>query len=263
MRKGAGGVSLLSLAEGAEGEEEEEERGVGDGTVVRPEDLEGYKKRRRASKVERLMKIVGGKSSFEHTGHRGGLTNAEKERKKNFVMVRRLVVCPAHAVSLSLSLCMCVCVLVIWCVPRFPPCRCAALVPPPSVFVDVMVDTPLLPSYLNNPSPPLINLPINHPIRCGRGSAPSSPSSATRSRSVPFFGWWPRLAPPLCLLPVGGIITTIHDDLGFCRPPPLPFPPPAPRIHHHHHPPTHHYTNTGAQGAQGQGRQVQIQAGGP
>lgn len=32
--------------------------------------------------------IVSGKSAFEHTGHRGGLTNSEKQRKKNFVMVR-------------------------------------------------------------------------------------------------------------------------------------------------------------------------------
>jgi protein SDA1 len=56
---------------------------------VRPEDLEGYKKRRRASKEERLMKIVSGKNTFEHAGHAGGLTNAEKKRKKNYMMVRK------------------------------------------------------------------------------------------------------------------------------------------------------------------------------
>lgn len=40
-----------------------------------------------------LPQIVSGKSAFEHTGHRGGLTNSEKQRKKNFLMVRRCVVC--------------------------------------------------------------------------------------------------------------------------------------------------------------------------
>lgn len=40
------------------------------------------------SSSQPTRQIVSGKSAFEHTGHRGGLTNAEKQRKKNFVMVR-------------------------------------------------------------------------------------------------------------------------------------------------------------------------------
>ena len=35
------------------------------------------------------MRIVSGKSKFEHEGHAGGLTNTEKKRKKNFMMVRK------------------------------------------------------------------------------------------------------------------------------------------------------------------------------
>lgn len=66
---------------------EEEERGM-EGRM-RPEDLEGYSKRKRACKEERLMKIVAGKSTFEHAGHAGGLTNTEKKRKKNYMMVRK------------------------------------------------------------------------------------------------------------------------------------------------------------------------------
>jgi hypothetical protein len=47
-------------------------------------------KKRRETREERLMRVVQGKRDFEHTVHRGGLTNKEKSRKKNFLMVRLL-----------------------------------------------------------------------------------------------------------------------------------------------------------------------------
>jgi hypothetical protein len=59
-------------------------------------------KRRKASKEERLARIVEGKSSFEFGGHRGGLTNLEKKRKKSFLMVRRLALLTQTAVSVRL-----------------------------------------------------------------------------------------------------------------------------------------------------------------
>lgn len=45
----------------------------------------------KATKIERLKQILSGRvdKRFDHEGHAGGLTNKEKERKKNYVMVRR------------------------------------------------------------------------------------------------------------------------------------------------------------------------------
>lgn len=45
----------------------------------------------KTSKIDRIAHVLQGRkeSKFEHGGHRGGLTNIEKERKKNYVMVRR------------------------------------------------------------------------------------------------------------------------------------------------------------------------------
>lgn len=45
----------------------------------------------KATKIERLQQILSGRvdKRFNHEGHAGGLTNKEKERKKNYVMVRR------------------------------------------------------------------------------------------------------------------------------------------------------------------------------
>ena len=52
-------------------------------------DLEGYKKRRRLTLEERLESVLRGREKFEQSSHGGGLTNLEKERKKNFLMVRK------------------------------------------------------------------------------------------------------------------------------------------------------------------------------
>ena len=46
----------------------------------------------KTSKIERIMHVLDGRKDtkrFEHEGHAGGLTNKEKLRKKNFVMVRK------------------------------------------------------------------------------------------------------------------------------------------------------------------------------
>lgn len=45
----------------------------------------------KATKIEKMKRILEGRSDvrFQHEGHGGGLTNQEKLRKKNFVMVRR------------------------------------------------------------------------------------------------------------------------------------------------------------------------------
>lgn len=45
----------------------------------------------KATKIEKMKRILEGRTDvrFQHEGHGGGLTNQEKLRKKNFVMVRR------------------------------------------------------------------------------------------------------------------------------------------------------------------------------
>jgi hypothetical protein len=45
----------------------------------------------KTSKIERITKVLEGRkeNKFEHNGHAGGLTNKEKARKKNFIMVRK------------------------------------------------------------------------------------------------------------------------------------------------------------------------------
>jgi protein SDA1 len=54
--------------------------------VVNPSDIMAEAKRKRASKIERLEKIVAGREKFEHKKRDGGSTNTEKKRKKLFVM---------------------------------------------------------------------------------------------------------------------------------------------------------------------------------
>ena len=59
--------------------------------VVAPESLEPGMKMGKMSKAQRVMRILEGRKEHkaELFGHGGGLTNKEKERKKNFVMVRK------------------------------------------------------------------------------------------------------------------------------------------------------------------------------
>lgn len=45
----------------------------------------------KSSKIDRITHILEGRkdTKFDHDGHAGGLTNKEKLRKKNFIMVRK------------------------------------------------------------------------------------------------------------------------------------------------------------------------------
>jgi protein SDA1 len=49
-------------------------------------DIAAMAKRKRASKIERLEKIIAGRDKFEHKAREGGSTNTEKKRKKVFLM---------------------------------------------------------------------------------------------------------------------------------------------------------------------------------
>ena len=54
-------------------------------------DLGAGQKLDKANKIERMQTVLSGREDvkFQHEGHRGGLTNLEKKRKKNYVMVRK------------------------------------------------------------------------------------------------------------------------------------------------------------------------------
>lgn len=104
--------SMVRFAEKSEeGEEEEEEEEEGDDDENGSESSEGEEEEEdyspeyrldpslllpqgrmhKASKIERLKQILSGRveKRFQHEGHAGGLTNKEKARQKNYVMVRR------------------------------------------------------------------------------------------------------------------------------------------------------------------------------
>jgi hypothetical protein len=58
---------------------------------LEPGSLAPARKTHKSTKIERVSRILEGRSEnrFEHEGHGGGLTNREKDRKKNFLMVRK------------------------------------------------------------------------------------------------------------------------------------------------------------------------------
>ena len=74
-----------------EREEDNEEAGGLISFAVSPASLGAGMKTGRTSKVERIRHVLEGRkeSKFEHNGHAGGLTNKEKLRKKNYMMVRK------------------------------------------------------------------------------------------------------------------------------------------------------------------------------
>lgn len=78
-----------------EDEEEEEDEDAdsdfGPEYRIDPSQLLPQGRLHKANKIERLKQILSGRveKRFDHEGHAGGLTNKEKERKKNYVMVRR------------------------------------------------------------------------------------------------------------------------------------------------------------------------------
>jgi len=56
--------------------------------AVRAYDIMANARKKRASKMERLEKILAGREKFEFKDRMGGSTNAEKKRKKSFVMTK-------------------------------------------------------------------------------------------------------------------------------------------------------------------------------
>lgn len=64
----------------------DEEEGVRVKGAVDVMDIAAEAKRKRASKIERLEKIIAGREEFEHKKREGGSTNNEKKRRKNFLM---------------------------------------------------------------------------------------------------------------------------------------------------------------------------------
>lgn len=85
-------------AQASDGDEKEDDeegqvqhaRGDAD-FAVDPTVLAPGMKTDKSTKIDKMMQVLSGRSEvrFEHEGHRGGLTNKEKLRKKNFVMVRK------------------------------------------------------------------------------------------------------------------------------------------------------------------------------
>ena len=61
--------------------------------AIEPDSLAPGTRAEKTSKIDRIMHVLEGRKDkgkkFEHEGHAGGLTNKEKLRKKNFVMVRK------------------------------------------------------------------------------------------------------------------------------------------------------------------------------
>lgn len=79
-----------SNADSTEGDDDD----AGDANLpynVDPSSLSAGVKTQKTTKIERITHVLEGRkeSKFEHTLHAGGLTNKEKLRKKNFVMVRK------------------------------------------------------------------------------------------------------------------------------------------------------------------------------
>jgi len=68
-----------------------EEDGAAPLFLVDPDELGASVRTSKTSKVDRITKVLEGRkdSKFEHNSHGGGLTNKEKLRKKNYVMVRK------------------------------------------------------------------------------------------------------------------------------------------------------------------------------
>eukprot|EP01084_Bolivina_argentea_P227028 383448_1 len=57
--------------------------------VVNPECLQSTVTRKRKTAEEKRAKVEAGRIAFQHRSHGGGLTNLEKQRRKNYLMVRK------------------------------------------------------------------------------------------------------------------------------------------------------------------------------
>jgi hypothetical protein len=72
-------------------DEDEEGARPSQSYAVSEEQIAPEAKVKKATKVERLTRVLEGRveNRFVHDGHAGGLTNKEKQRKKNYVMIRK------------------------------------------------------------------------------------------------------------------------------------------------------------------------------
>ncbi|KAG7340606.1 SDA1 domain family protein [Nitzschia inconspicua] len=86
-----------AIAQGREFEElsgeesdgsEDDENAIHVKGAVNPDDIQAMAKRKRQSKAEKLQKVLAGREAFESKARAGGSTNAEKLRRKNFLMVK-------------------------------------------------------------------------------------------------------------------------------------------------------------------------------
>jgi len=85
-RRRAKGQDFVELSD--DDSDMEEEEGIRVKGVVNPADIMANSKKKRMTKIEKLEKIVAGRTKFEFKERDGGSTNTEKKRKKNFVMTK-------------------------------------------------------------------------------------------------------------------------------------------------------------------------------
>jgi hypothetical protein len=76
---------------GDDDDDEEEGSRPSQSYAVSEDQIAPEAKVKKATKIERLTRVLEGRveNRFVHDGHAGGLTNKEKQRKKNYVMVRK------------------------------------------------------------------------------------------------------------------------------------------------------------------------------
>lgn len=83
--------SSAALKRKRDADEENDQDAVLVDYAVEPGSLAPSSRGEKASKIDRIMHMLDGRKEkrFEHEGHKGGLTDKEKLRLKNFVMVRK------------------------------------------------------------------------------------------------------------------------------------------------------------------------------
>lgn len=87
-RRRAQGKEFEELSDDDSDIDSDEEDRIHTKGAVNASDIMAESKKKRANKIERLEKIVAGRSKFEHNTREGGSTNTEKKRKKNFLMTK-------------------------------------------------------------------------------------------------------------------------------------------------------------------------------
>lgn len=87
-RRKAKGIEFEELSEDDSDYDSEEESRLNIKGVVNATDLMADAKKKRASKIEKLEKVLRGREEFEFKHREGGSTNTEKNRKKSFLMTK-------------------------------------------------------------------------------------------------------------------------------------------------------------------------------